>query len=46
MKTVRVLCIIPYPGMNNVMQAIAKEFPELEISIYTGNLKGAVKVAE
>lgn len=46
MKTVRVLCIIPYPGMNNVMQTIAEEFPELEISIYTGNLKGAVKVAE
>lgn len=35
---IRILCIAHYENMRSVMYAVAKEFPQIEITVYVGDL--------
>ena len=45
-KRIRVLGICPYEGMKTVMNSVAEEFPELDLTICVGNLEQGVTVAQ
>ena len=42
---IRILCIAPYENMRSVMYAVAKEFPQIEITVYVGDLDVGLEIA-
>ena len=45
-RKVRVLGIAPYEGMRNLMESLAKEYPEIELTTFVGDLEQGVEIAK
>lgn len=46
MQTIRILGIAPYEGMRAPLERLAAEFPQIELSIYVGDLQEGVELAQ
>lgn len=44
-KKLRVLCIAPYENLRALMEAVAGELPQLEITAYVGDLDAGLEIA-
>ena len=42
---IRLLCIAPYENMRSVMLSAAKEFPQVEVTVYVGDLQEGLEIA-
>ena len=42
---VRLLCIAPYDNMRSVMQSVAHDFPDIDITVYVGDLEAGLELA-
>lgn len=45
-SNIRVLGIAPYEGMKNLMAAIATEYPQIELTLFVGDLTEGVEIAK
>jgi len=43
---IRVLCIAPYPGMKNAMQNLLEEYPQIDLTLFVGDLDRGVEIAK
>lgn len=45
MNCIRVLCIAPYESMKNQMLTLTKEYPDLELTVYVGDMEQGLQIA-
>lgn len=40
----RILCIMPYNGMQHTMERVAEDYPNIQMDIYTGDLENGLSI--
>lgn len=44
-EKIRILCIAPYESMRGLIQTVSRELPEVEASVYVGDLNAGLEIA-